>query len=556
MTNLHTHTHTTTTCNHDTQRLDPIFEEVMEFVAKRYNAYLTERVRFNIQIEATHDTLHTVSGLALWREWLAAIPEADRQYFTCGTCRTWFIRYAGLVDIDENGDLSSPIFAEENFPEYFTASAKAVRERINQLPIIGSIMPSSTLSGEMGTPPDPSKEHGYHFYTWAPVAQNVWLESHYPLTQVRNSVPLFRLPKADFDAVFTYLNYSKKFGAEYKHTKTAKHFMDMRARKDELTSRQFKHLVMRVSQHQNHFSTYTSLVRDFIQGVGKKGLNSAATSFEVRVHDSNYKATSAPISANALEKARVLFVEMGYDAKSIPTTLLGLKDNIAYGMNMVQKVEVPEQEAQVDDPFKNAAKQIEVEQKHADVVKVTMESRDFIAELSKFEPGTTYRVRFSHRVRSQLGHATYGGLPVSFMYGYEFEGHEQIKSIYKGYSIYPHSDKRVLLRPVTLHQFDHFEGNVTPDTWFNVVAFLDTESGDKVAVLEGLELRPNVFTKTPYVPGIFKDELHDCRRVIQMEMDNTILEIQPDCVGFADMNGITVEVSQPGRPVMEVGLGV
>lgn len=549
MTDLHTHVH-------DTQRLDPIFEEVMEFIAKRYSSYLAERASFNIQVEATADTLHTVSGLALWREWLAGIPQADRQYFTCATCRTWFIRYAGLVEINENGDLSSPIFAEEDFPTYFAQAAKNVRDRINQLPIISSIVPPNTLSGEMGAPPDPSKEHGYHFYTWAGVAQNVWLESHYPLTQVRNSVPLFRLPKEDFDAVYTYLNYHKNFGAEYKHTKTAKHFLEMRARKDELTSRQFKHLVMRVSQHQNHFSTYTSLVRDFIQGVGKKGLNSAAKSFEVRAHDSNYKATSAPISASALEKARASFVELGYGAKSIPATLLGFKDNLSYGMDLVQKAEAPEQQAQVDDPFKNAAKQIEVEQKHADIVKVTMTPVSFLAELDKFAPGTTYRVRFSHRVRSEVGHNTYGGLPVSFMYGYEFEGHEQIKSIYKEYSAYPHSDKRVLLRPVMLHQFDHFEGNVTPDTWFNVVAFIDLIDGNKAAVLEGLTLRPNVFINTPYVPGIFKDELHDCRRVIQMEMDNTALKIQPDCVGFADLTGITVEVSQPGRPVMEVGLGV
>lgn len=545
MTETHTHSH----------HLDPIFEEVMEFIAKRYNTYLADRIQRNIQVEASADTLHTVSGLALWREWLATIPQEDRQYFTCATCRTWFIRYAGIVEIDQNGDLASPLFAEEGFPEYFTQSAKAVRERINQLPIIGSIVPPSTLSGEMGASPDPSKEHGYHFYTWAPMAQNTWLESHYPLTQVRNSVPLFKLPKEDFDAVYMYLQYHKTFGPDYKHTKTAKFFLDLRARKNELTSRQFKHLVMSITQHQNHFSTFTSLVRDFIQGVGKKGLNSAAKSFEVRAHDSAYKVTSAPVSANALEKARVEFVQMGYDAKSIPNALLGLKDNIAYGLKLVESVPVTEKDIS-DDPFKNAASQVEDEKGNADVIKVTMDPQTFMIEMGSFAPGTTYRARFSHRVRHEVGHQSFAGLPLSFMFGYAQEGHEAIKTIYKEYSDYPHSDKRILLRPTSLFQYDDLEGTVTPNTWFDVVGFLEKKNGNLAVVMEGVKLRKEVYTNTPYVPSIFKDELHDCRRVIQLEMDNTALVIQEDVVGFADLHGITIEVSQPGRPVMEVGLGV
>jgi hypothetical protein len=90
----------------------------------------------------------------LWIDYLGNIPCADRQHYTCRTCRKFIERYGGLATIDERGRVA-PVFWLVNdrhdfmgkMPAFFTDSVRDMYERVVTARVAGVFLSSETTWG-------------------------------------------------------------------------------------------------------------------------------------------------------------------------------------------------------------------------------------------------------------------------------------------------------------------------------------------------------------------------------------------------------------------------
>lgn len=77
----------------------------------------------------------TVRGL--FPLYLANLPQASRQYYNCHACKRFFEKFGSVVRISPTGEVSSPIWHEDDAPEMHKAGIRAVRLAVEKAPIGG-----------------------------------------------------------------------------------------------------------------------------------------------------------------------------------------------------------------------------------------------------------------------------------------------------------------------------------------------------------------------------------------------------------------------------------
>lgn len=84
----------------------------------------------------------------LFALFLKNLPDANRQHYVCVACRQFFVRYGGLVTIDEqSGAITSPLWDEDTAPEFFAKAVKALRKEVENSAVTGVFISSDTVYG-------------------------------------------------------------------------------------------------------------------------------------------------------------------------------------------------------------------------------------------------------------------------------------------------------------------------------------------------------------------------------------------------------------------------
>jgi hypothetical protein len=104
--------------------------------------------------------LFTTNAAGLWEAYLGGIPEGQRQFYNCRSCRKFIERYGGLVTISESGNHGSPIW-NGSPPHFFLDSVAALaalcRAKITGVFINGDkawgVPQTGTWTHLHGTPP-------------------------------------------------------------------------------------------------------------------------------------------------------------------------------------------------------------------------------------------------------------------------------------------------------------------------------------------------------------------------------------------------------------------
>lgn len=112
-----------------------------------YNAY-RERIqaRFDAVMKGGRAAFTTDAG-GLFKLYLEGLPEADRQHCTCHACRVFVERFGGLATIDEAGASTSPIWCEDDAPDRYKVSAKALAAAVRRARVTGVFLAADVMWG-------------------------------------------------------------------------------------------------------------------------------------------------------------------------------------------------------------------------------------------------------------------------------------------------------------------------------------------------------------------------------------------------------------------------
>lgn len=103
---------------------------------KYYEFEESVRTKFKSLIEGNTTLFKTnVDKEILWETYLNNIPEEGRQHYNCNACKHFITRYANLVTIDENGQIKTVLWDEEQAPIFFKQAAKELRLIVENNPI-------------------------------------------------------------------------------------------------------------------------------------------------------------------------------------------------------------------------------------------------------------------------------------------------------------------------------------------------------------------------------------------------------------------------------------
>lgn len=122
--------------------------------------------RVHAKFAANKGPLFTTDAAGLFDAYLAAFPEATRQYSNCNCCRYFIERVGGLVTIDENGRTESAVWPDD-VPDHYSASVAAIAKLVRKAKVTGVYKSSEPV---WGTPSSPkTAKHGgvgewSHFY--------------------------------------------------------------------------------------------------------------------------------------------------------------------------------------------------------------------------------------------------------------------------------------------------------------------------------------------------------------------------------------------------------
>lgn len=110
-----------------------------------YQGYLD---RFQAQFEQqAGGPLFTTDATDLWDTYLAAIPEAYRQYYTCHACRDFVRRFGALVAINADGKTTPVFWGDSNVPAEIAAATAAVARLARRAKVTGVFLSSETVWG-------------------------------------------------------------------------------------------------------------------------------------------------------------------------------------------------------------------------------------------------------------------------------------------------------------------------------------------------------------------------------------------------------------------------
>lgn len=92
------------------------YPEFEESVKKYFNSILN-----------TKEKLFTTNAEGLFEAYINNMPEKARQHYYCKACKNFIERYGILVTISNNGEIESAIWNDNNVPDFFKESVKAMR---------------------------------------------------------------------------------------------------------------------------------------------------------------------------------------------------------------------------------------------------------------------------------------------------------------------------------------------------------------------------------------------------------------------------------------------
>ena len=76
--------------------------------------------------------LFTTDATGLWETYLSALPEDQRQIYTCFACRRFIERFGHLVTIDEAGHARSAFWDEHPAATFNVAAVRQLREQVER----------------------------------------------------------------------------------------------------------------------------------------------------------------------------------------------------------------------------------------------------------------------------------------------------------------------------------------------------------------------------------------------------------------------------------------
>jgi hypothetical protein len=83
------------------------------------------------------EPLFTTDAAGLFDAFLAGLPAARRQHYTCNACRRFVERFGGLVAITPNGTTVSPFWDDALVPTFFLASVRAMGRLVARAKVTG-----------------------------------------------------------------------------------------------------------------------------------------------------------------------------------------------------------------------------------------------------------------------------------------------------------------------------------------------------------------------------------------------------------------------------------
>lgn len=132
----------------------------------QYHRYLAEiQGRFSALIRSGQ-RLFTTDATDLWDLFLSALDPADRQHYTCNSCRHFIDRYANLVVINDEGEQLSAVWTMLNVPTELKFAIAVIIDRIALSKVTGVFLAEQHTLGRpvtyLGTKIKPAQEW-HHF---------------------------------------------------------------------------------------------------------------------------------------------------------------------------------------------------------------------------------------------------------------------------------------------------------------------------------------------------------------------------------------------------------
>lgn len=91
--------------------------------------------------------LFKTNTVNLWNKYLNNLPEEGRWHYNCSACKNFIENYGGLVVIDENANIKSALWNEENIPVFFKGAVKALREYVEEREVINVFKTNDMVVG-------------------------------------------------------------------------------------------------------------------------------------------------------------------------------------------------------------------------------------------------------------------------------------------------------------------------------------------------------------------------------------------------------------------------
>lgn len=129
-------------------KADGVYDDYLKRINDRFSNLTNDRPLFMTAVED------------LFATFLAALPDEERQYHDCNCCRHFINRYGGLVVVNKDGELTSPIWDMDTAPEPYRSAVAAMLPRITSAKIATRFYAEVPL---VGTPVTGPWSH-YHLY--------------------------------------------------------------------------------------------------------------------------------------------------------------------------------------------------------------------------------------------------------------------------------------------------------------------------------------------------------------------------------------------------------
>jgi hypothetical protein len=95
--------------------------------------------------------LFTTNSDGLFEAFLNNMPSKARQHYNCRECGKFIDRFGGLVSISEKGEVSSILWDENNTPEFFEDSVKAMKKILLNSNVTGIFISGEKVLGQPST---------------------------------------------------------------------------------------------------------------------------------------------------------------------------------------------------------------------------------------------------------------------------------------------------------------------------------------------------------------------------------------------------------------------